>query len=302
MVDSRINVIATSGDPRLGGGDFDDRITAWAAAMLEQQFGIRVAETEEVRDPETGRPSYYVVRKPLQPDALARIKAIAEEAKITLSTAASTTLPLTFLAGQDGPPTLTLTREVFLGLIADLLLRSLDYVKTALGYAGEKKVNPEEISAVLLVGGSSKIPRVRELLMEHFRKDEEFVRNDADPDLVVARGAAIMARRYEPSKAFDIRKAPTGGLNKAALEDDIQVSLINEHSLGLRIQNNRVNKIIRRGSNIPISVKESGYTNGGPTDYIDVEVYQGEGDMVHQNAMIGLLKIGPHGATGGGVP
>jgi molecular chaperone DnaK (HSP70) len=292
-VESRINVIATSGDSRLGGGDFDDRITAWAAAMLGQQFGIRVAEVEGIPDPQTGQVKYYVIRQPLQPDALARIKDKAEDAKIALSTAADTTLPLTFLAGPDGPPTLKLTRKEFLGLIEDLLARSVDYVNTALGYAREKGVQSEEISAVLLVGGSSKIPRVRELLMEHFRKDEEFVRNDADPDLVVARGAAIMARRFEPSRSFDIRKVPTAGLNKAALEDDIQVSLITEHSLGLRIQNNRVNKIIHRGSNIPISVKESGYINGGPTDYIDVEVYQGEGDVVYQNTMIGMLKIGP---------
>ena len=274
-----IDVIATSGDPRLGGGDFDDAIVYWAIDQLKQK-GVDVSQ---------------------DPSALARIKERAESTKIALSSFSSAKLDLMFL-NNPNIQNLELTREEFEDIIdpvdpnkKSLLRKSLSYVDIAIKNAEEKKgVTRDHIDAILLVGGSSKIPKVRNMLLDYFQKDESFVRSDVNPDAVVARGAAIMGYRFKPSPPpFDIKRELDSSLVNRDVEDDMHISLITEHSLGVGVQENLVSRIVEQGSNIPIEVKRGGYVNSGPATDIPVEVYQGEGKYTYENTLIGTLHIGP---------
>jgi molecular chaperone DnaK (HSP70) len=269
----KLNVIATCGDPRLGGGDFDDAITIWAVEEL-MKYNINLSNNL---------------------DMLARIKNKAEDAKIALSYSDSAQLDLLFLKNPQVPH-LVLTKDIFLSRINHLLDKSISYVEKALKDAAEiKSVRKEQINAILLVGGSSKIPRVKEVLLNYFQKDEDFIRDEVNPDTVVARGAAIMAFQYQSTPGpFDIRRRGEATAVNAAAANIIQgVSLITEHSLGIGTSEGKCDILIERGKNIPIQVEKTDYTNSGPSPYIDVPVYQGEEKFAYNNTLIGTLRIGP---------
>ena len=273
----RLEVIATAGDPRLGGGDFDDAIARWAVGELAQK-GINVASDRST---------------------MARIKEQAELAKIGLSLAESARLDLSFLK-HPTVQGLELTRATFIGLIEPLLTKSLSSVNEALEAAKSKGVDRSHIDAILLVGGSSKIPRVRQLLLDFFQKDESFVRGDLNPDTVVARGAAIMAHRFAPSPPpYDIRqrKQQSTSLMNDQASDVQDVRMITEHSLGIAVPDSSGTMIIRqlvpRGADIPIQVKEGRFANAGPTTFLEIPIFQGEDKYPHNNTLIGTLKIGP---------
>ena len=270
--EQKIDVIATSGDPRLGGGDFDDAITAWAVNELKEKYGLDVGNDF---------------------GAKAFIKLQAEQAKIQLSTFETVTLDLTRLNPQY-PPRLELQRDAFTAMIEDLLNKSLNFVDQAINISeAQKGVRRDEITAILLVGGSSKIPRVRTKLLEYFQKDESFLRANLDPDAVVARGAAIMATRFQPSTSFDISKKAETSFMTTDVAQDVQISLITEHSLGVGVQDDQVKRIVELGTNIPVSVTSGGFINSGPSPYLHVPVYQGEGQYAYQNTLIGELALGP---------
>ncbi|MBN1894613.1 Hsp70 family protein [bacterium] len=261
-------VISTSGDPRLGGGDFDDAITAWAVDELRQQ-GIDISAN---------------------PIALAKIKSNAEFTKIALSYNLSAKMVLEFI--KPGA-TLELTREKFLSLIDPYLRKSLSYVDMAINNARTQKgVDRDQIDAILLVGGSSKIPKIKEMLLDSFGKDESFVRSELNPDAVVAQGAAILAKRFAPTEgAFNIKRSTESLKMNTDSVDDGQIRLITEHSLGIGVQESRCVRLIEQGSNIPIEVKRSEFTNPPNARKILVPVFQGEGKFVFENTPIGELVI-----------
>ena len=269
-----VSVIATSGDPRLGGGDFDDAITTWALECLLRDFQI------DLRN---------------DPVARARIKAHAEKSKIILSTVQQVDMALVDISPQTAQlaPTLTLTREKLEELILPQLKKSLSYVEDAVRLAGDKGVLREHIDAILLVGGSSQLPLVKTLLLDYFGKDESFVRGELDPAAVVARGAAILAYRFQPTPGvFDIHQQSQATLLNPDAEDFVgDVNLITEHSLGIGVNRDEVAKIIKVGSNIPIKVTDTGYTNAGATTEIPVRIYQGEGANTWENTLIGSFMI-----------
>lgn len=270
--EQKIEVIATSGDPRLGGGDFDDVITEWATAELRQNHNIDVST---------------------DPSAKALIKFHAETTKIELSTFQSAKMPLLELRPQN-PPVLELTREKFEDLIDALLNKSLSYVDTAIQRAEEKGVRREDVNAILLVGGSSRIPKVKTKLLDYFQKDETFVKVNLDPDAVVARGAAMLALKFAPSPPpFDMTKLPDNAQLNTMVEQELHLTHITEHSLGVGVQNNIFHKIINQGTNIPISISDDIFTNQGPSTHVEVRVYQGEGAYVYDNTLIGELELGP---------
>ena len=274
--ETNIDVVATSGDPRLGGGDFDDAIVNWTIEQLREKHGLDVAA-----DPKTERTKR------------AQIKNQAEQAKKELSSFQTAKMSLVDV-WPERPPVVEITREQFESLIEHLLDKSLSYVGTALQAAEKKGVRREDVNAILLVGGSSKIPRVRQLLLAYFGQEEAFVRSDLDPDAVVARGAAIMANRFAASTGeFDITRPPDADMVNTDMLDEIKVQLITEHSLGVGVQDERVSRIIDQGTNIPVSKKQGGFTNGGPTRVVQVPVYQGEGERTFENTLIGKLELGP---------
>ncbi|MDI3269757.1 MAG: molecular chaperone DnaK, partial [Bacillota bacterium] len=162
-------VKATSGNNHLGGDDFDQRIVDWMAESFRKEYGIDLRQDRM---------------------ALQRLREAAEKAKIELSSTSSTSINLPFItADQTGPKHLdmTLTRAKFEELTADLVEATMGPTRTALQDAG---LSPSDIDAILLVGGSTRIPAVQEAVKRFFGK-EPF--RGINPDEVVALGAAIQA-------------------------------------------------------------------------------------------------------------
>ncbi|NBH12107.1 Hsp70 family protein [Amycolatopsis sp. SID8362] len=256
--DRRITVLATAGDARLGGGDFDAAVADW--------LGER-----------TGRTS---------PSADERMQALAaaEKAKRELSLRETTTIDL-----GDGTAPVELDRARFKSLIKPTLDRSLKKVVEALNMTKPGPAEPPvKVDAVLLVGGSTRIPLVREMLVEHFGEDDDFVRADGDPDTLVARGAALLARRFEPSESFDFDRRPAG--LRESDEDEFDIRLITEHTLGVGVQDNKFDPLIERGAKIP-NHKQKRYTNQKDSENVEVPIYQGEADLVFDNTRVGTIVL-----------
>jgi hypothetical protein len=125
-------------------------------------------------------------------------------------------------------------------------------------------------------------------LLDHFDRGDDFVRSDADPDTLVARGAALVAKDFAPSSDFDLARRPAS--DPEPDEHSLQVSLITEHTLGLAIQNDRFDGLIPRGTRIPASQKKI-YTNPDMAFRIAAVVYQGEGEYTYENALVGTVNL-----------
>lgn len=272
-------VIATSGDARLGGVDFDGAIADWAVEKLWAENGVDLRQDRVARE---------------------KLKQIAEAIKILLSTSGAASLPIgdVYQPGPNDPLTLELTSDVFESLISRRIDESLRRVDEALVDAAKKGIQRDQIDAVLLVGGSSKIPCVERRILEHFGRGGDFIRKDANPDEVVARGAAVLALRYAPTPGpFKIEQAIE---NLPAQQGADTGHLITEHTLGVATQPRAgqafpyFSRIVPRGTNIPITKRDANYTNavGGETD-VEVRVYQGEADNCYENTQIGTIHVGP---------
>ncbi len=276
--DTVITVVATSGNAHLGGADFDNRVVDWAIEKLEKN-GVEIKNNP--------------VRK-------AQLKIHAEMLKKGVSVAdeAVANLPEFSTETQES---ITLKRTEFEELISDLLDMTLTNVEDAIRIAGTKDetITKETIDAILLVGGSSKIPLVKEKLLTYFGRDEDFVRSDLNPDTVVAKGAAILGNKMVPGKGdFDIHETNIIAVanDDPDLEDLPDIWGITEHSLGVGVQDQTTNqevvqKLIHQATNIPTSVTKDDYTNPGPVDKIPVNIYQGEGKYPYENVLIGTLVI-----------
>jgi len=302
----KINVIATSGDTRLGGVDFDNVITDWVLAELLRIYSLDLHNDRAAR---------------------AYIKYEAEKTKILLSAADKASIMLGGLAQAGfGSQTLTLERSkpgeemltkgrktamtfeelvaynrspgyrrplTFEELIHMRLEESLIYVANAIQDASRKKgIKPESINSVLLAGGSSRIPRVKQMLIEYFQKGDDFVSKDADPDAVVARGAALIAKDIIPTQyAFNVRRQPNETTPALSTDDALQIRRITAHTLGVRTYPDLFHGIVPRGTSVPFEKAEKGFTNVGASEEIIVEVYQGEGEYYYQCAKIGEIPI-----------
>jgi molecular chaperone DnaK (HSP70) len=266
----KVIVIATSGDQRLGGGDFDEAITDWAVKELDSHHGLKLEK---------------------DPEARARIKVHAEQGKERLSDFQSTTLSLIDVR-PDAPPVLTLTRERFAELIHHDLTRTLHSVEEAIGQASAKGLERDELDAVLLVGGSTKIPAVRRMLADYFGRGDDFVKLDLDPAAVVARGAAIMASRFSPSPPpFDLGRTLEPGLASTQPGGLVDVLPITEHSLSVGVVGNRCVRLIDRGTSIPVSRTDPNFTNEGPSETLEAPVFQGESEYQPDNTRIGSVYL-----------
>ena len=269
--ENNLEVIATSGDPRLGGGDFDDLITAWAIQQLQEKHQIDVSSDNQAK---------------------LKIKLNAEITKIELSTLNKVKLNL--LGIIPSTPLLELERTEFEEKIEPLLDKSISYVEKAIKQAKAKGIGKDDIDAILLVGGSSKIPRVRAKLLDYFQKGEEFIKSDLDPDAVVARGAAIVALRCEPLPGpFNISQKLDNVLVSSEADQVANIRLITEHSLSVGVQGGVVDRILDQGTNIPVSVSKGGYTNPALQTDLICAIFQGEGKFQEQNTQIGILHLGP---------
>ena len=258
--DGVLEVLATSGNNKLGGDDFDERIIAWLAESFQKENGIDLRQDKM---------------------ALQRLKEAAEKAKIELSGVTTTNINLPFItADASGPKHLdmTLTRAKFNELTADLVEATMGPVKQAMKDAG---LSPSDLSKVLLVGGSTRIPAVFDAVKNYTGKDPY---KGINPDECVALGAAIQG-------------GVLGGEVKGIVLLDVTPL-----SLGIETLGGINTKLIERNTTIPTKKSQVFSTAADGQTSVEVHVLQGERDMAADNKTLGRFHLDGIPAAPRGVP
>jgi molecular chaperone DnaK len=271
-----VSIVGTGGNPKLGGSDFDDDVTEWVLGEIQRRHGVNLRQDRV---------------------ACARIKQEAEARKRELSAANSAMINLPFLTPQVSV-NLTLTRATFNALVEKRLQESIECLGHAIQSAEQTRgIRKEDIEQVLLVGGSSRIPRVRSLLaqfMDHL--EEKDIRSDINPDEAVSRGAALVARRHNPSDAYqgvEVDLVGTGAITSADREEATALTLadVTSHTLGILVQDRDFCPLIPKDSRIPAVKTDDRFVNAGPSRGVDVLIFQGENPIAFDNTLIGKLPI-----------
>ena len=258
--DGVIEVLATAGNNRLGGDDFDEKIMNYMVDTFKAENGIDLRNDKM---------------------SLQRLKEAAEKAKIELSGMTSTNINLPFItADATGPKhfDMTLTRAKFDELTADLVQKTMGPTKQALSDAGLK---PSDISKVLLVGGSSRIPAVQEAVKSFIGK-EPF--KGINPDECVAVGAAVQ-----------------GGVINQDVKGVVLLD-VTPLSLGIETLGGVFNKIIERNTTIPVKKSQIYSTAADGQTSVEIHVLQGEREMAAGNTTLGRFVLDGIPAAPRGVP
>ena len=259
--DGLFEVMSTNGDTHLGGDDFDHKIIEW----LAQEFAAENGGADLTKDPM----------------ALQRLKEAAEKAKIELSNQTSTEINLPYIMPVDGVPkhlVKTLTRAKFEQLCDDLFQRTLVPCRQALADA---HLTAGQIDEVLLVGGSSRIPKVQELVKEFFGKEPN---KSVNPDEVVAIGAAIQ-----------------GGVLAGDVQDVILYD-VTPLSLGIETLGGVMTKLINSNTTIPVSKSQVFSTAMDNQPSVEIKVLQGERPMAKDNKQLGLFHLDGIAPAPRGIP